>query len=253
MSSTVARKFLEAASQTLEIIDLQGQGEASLIFMVMSLVIIVLTSFTTSLHVVILTLAASIAILITHSSRNHLRKLFSALVYVFLFSLVALTPFLIEGFINLYFFYVLRAISATSFLLTTTIVLGWERLSEFMRKLKLPDVALLLTMHIKIISVLLRDTSKILLGREARLIRSRGVRSLPIYATVIGDLIIRSSERGKKALLAVEARMFGKTSDKLSFCKFFRPSKLDVVVSLVASIEFLICLMGGTPWWLSYS
>ncbi|MFN3268314.1 MAG: energy-coupling factor transporter transmembrane component T [Zestosphaera sp.] len=248
MSSAVVRKFLDTTSQTFEVIDLRSQGEVSLIFVVMSFTIIVLTSFTTSLHVVVLTLIASVAILTVCNKRNHLRKLSSALLYVFLFSLVALTPFLTEGSVSLYLFYVLRAASSTSFLLATTTILGWEKLSEFMRKSRLPDAALLLMIHVKIISVLLRDTSKILLGREARLIRSAGLRSLPTYATVIGDLIIRSSERGKRAFLAVEARMFGEVSENLSFRKSFKPSKLDVLVSLVASTEFLICLTGGAPW-----
>lgn len=247
MSSAVVRKFLDATSQTLEVIDLRSRGEVSLIFVVMSFIIIVLTSFTTSLHVVILTLVASASILAVCNARIHLRKLFSALLYVFLFSLVALTPLLTEGSVSLYLFYVLRAISATSFLLTATTVLGWEKLSEFMRKSKLPDAALLLMMHVKMISVLLRDTSKILLGREARLIGDAGVRSLQTYATVVGDLIIRSSERSRRAFLAMEARMFSEVPESLGLRKSFKPSKLDILVSLVASIEFLICLVGGAP------
>ncbi|MEM1786318.1 MAG: energy-coupling factor transporter transmembrane component T [Zestosphaera sp.] len=248
MSSVVIRKFLDTVSETLEVIDLRGQTEVSPVFMVMSFIVIVLTSFSTSLYVIILTLVTSLAILaITRDSRNYLRKLSSALVYVFLFSLVALTPFLTEDFGVLYFFYVLRATSTTSFLLITTTVLGWERLSEFMRRLKLSDAALALMMHIKTISVLLRDTSKILLSREARLLKNSGVRNLPTYATVIGDLIIRSSERSKRTLLAIEARTFGKASDGLSSHKPFKLSKLDMLVSLVAFVELLICLWGEAP------
>lgn len=249
MSSAVVRKFLDATSETLEAIDLRGREEVSPVFVVMSLVIIVLTSFTTNLHVVISTLATSAMLLVaTHNSRNHLKKLSSALIYVFLFSLVALTPFLVEGSINLYFFYVVRATSATSFLIITTTVSGWERLSEFMKRLKLPDVALVLMMYVKIISVLLRDTSKILLSREARLIKGSGVRGLPTYITVVGDLVIRSNERSKRALLAVEARTFSKASDGLSSCASLKLTKLDILVSLVAFAEFLICLRSEAPW-----
>ncbi|MEO3993134.1 MAG: energy-coupling factor transporter transmembrane component T [Desulfurococcaceae archaeon TW002] len=248
MNSAVVRRFLEATSQTLEIIDLRGYGEVSPVFIVMSLIIIILTSFTTNLYVAILTLITSAVILITHGSRNYLRRLSSALVYVFLFSLLALLPFLIKGSVSLYFLYVLRAMSAASFLLAMTIVLGWKGLSDFMRELRLPDIALLLLVHIKIIVVLLRDTSKILLSREARLISDNSIGSLPTHITVIGDLILRSSERSRRALLAVEARTFGEASDQLSFRKSLRLSKLDMLASLVASIELLICLISEKPW-----
>ncbi|MEM1687648.1 MAG: hypothetical protein QXR31_06180, partial [Zestosphaera sp.] len=63
MSSVVIRKFLDTVSETLEVIDLRGQTEVSPVFMVMSFIVIVLTSFSTSLYVIILTLVTSLAIL----------------------------------------------------------------------------------------------------------------------------------------------------------------------------------------------
>lgn len=246
MSSAVARKFLDAASETLEVVDLRGRELVSPVFVVMSFVIIVLTSFTTNPQVVTLTLATSVIMLVTtHNLRNHLRKLSSALVYVFLFSLIALTPFLIEGSVYLYVLYVARAAGATSFLIIATTVSGWERLSEFMKRFKLPGVALVLMIHIKIISVLLRDTSKALLSREARLVKSPSIRSLPAYAAVIGDLVIRSNERGERALLAVKARTFSKATDRLSARTSFKLTKLDILVSLVAFTESLMYLRVG--------
>ncbi|MGC8975056.1 MAG: energy-coupling factor transporter transmembrane component T family protein [Thermoprotei archaeon] len=245
MSSAVVRKFLDATSEILDVIGLRNRIEVSPIFLIMSLVIVVLTSFTTSLYVVVLTLVASVTILATtHNSRIHVRKLFSALVYVFLFSLVALTPFLIRGSASLYFFYVFRAASSTSFLLAVTTVLGWESLGKFMRRLKLPNVTLVLMIYVKVISVLLRDTSRILFAREARLFKNSGVRSLLNYTTVIGDLMIRSSERSKRAFLAVEARRFGRLPEKTCSHKLFEPSRLDVLVSLVAFAELWVCLAG---------
>lgn len=244
MSSSVVRRFLDATSETLEVISLRGWGETSPLFVAASFSIVFLTSFTMSLHVVGLTLAVSVAVLITvRNSRKHLRRLLSAITYVFLFSLVALTPFLIDGLINLYIFYVFRAVSVATFLLATTAVSGWEGLSRFMRSLKLSNVATVLMIYVKVIAVLLRDASKILLSREARLLRGSGMRNLQAYATVIGDLLIRSSERGKRAFMAVEARTLSKISDGLSPYRTFKPSKLDILVSVVAFIEFLICFM----------
>jgi len=249
LSSAIARKFLEATSGILEVIDLRGSARASPIFMPMSFIIIILTSFTSSIYVVMLTLTTSIAVVASASNlRNYLRKLTSALIYVFLFSLVALTPFLIDGRVSLYFFYVLRAMGVTSFLLVMTTVTGWEGLSEFMRRLKLPDATLILMTYVKTTTVLLRDTSKILLSREARLFRKTCLKDLPTYATVVGDLIIRSSERGRRTILAMEARSFSALPEGLGSLKPFKPSRLDILVSLIASAELLIHVVGGVSW-----
>jgi energy-coupling factor transporter transmembrane protein EcfT len=249
LSSAIARKFLDSASDILEVIDLRGSARASPVFTVMSFIIIVLTSFTSSICVVMLTLATSIAVLASAgNTRNHLRKLTSALIYVFIFSLVALTPFLIDGHVSLYFFYVLRAVGATSFLLVMTVVTGWEGLGEFMRRLKLPDATLILTTYVKMIAVLLRDTSKILLSREARLFRKAGLKDLPTYATVVGDLIIRSCERGRRTILAMEARSLSALPEGLGSLKPFKPSRLDILVSFIASAELLIQVVGGASW-----
>lgn len=249
MSSAVARKFLDTTSDILEVVDLRGSEKASPIFIVTSFIIIILTSFTSSLYVAALTLATSITVLaITNNSRNHLRKLASALIYVSIFSLVALTPFLIEGHVNLYLFYVLRATGATSFLLTMTVVAGWEGLSEFVRRLKLPDAALILMTYVKMIAVLLRDTSKILLSREARLFENTGLKNLLTHATVIGDLIIRSSERGRRTFLAIEARTLGTPPEGLGSHKPLKLSRLDILVSLIAFAELLIYFAGEISW-----
>lgn len=248
MSSAVVRKFLDSTSRILEATDLRGQEEVSPIFFIASLFIIALTSFTTSFLVVFFTLIASAALVATRTSRVHAREFFLVLVYVFLFSLIALLPFLVEGLVSLYFFYVIRAISATSFLLVMTAISGWRGLSDFVRMLKLPDVVLVLMMYVKIISVLLRDASKILLSREARLISNVGFKNLRTHASVIGDLLIRGSERGKRAFLAVEARTFDKVSEERDSRKVFKLSRLDVVVSLIAFIEILTHLVGEVFW-----
>ncbi|MEM4486183.1 MAG: hypothetical protein QW116_02935 [Zestosphaera sp.] len=250
MSTGIIRKFFESASEVLDVVGMQGGGEATHAFMLASLAIIVLTSFTSSWCVVFLTFIASTTLLLaTNNLRKHLRRAASALVYVLAFSLVALSRILFEGSASLYLLYVLRATSAASFLLAMTAVLGWRGLADFLSKLRLGGIALTLVVCVGLIPTLLRDASRALLGREARILRRPGLKDLPAYAAVVGDLLVRGSERGGRTLLALNARTLTAAYGASSQGGRWGITKLDVLALLIALTEALVHVAGDvTPW-----
>lgn len=239
----MVRKFLESMSDVVDIISVEGRDCNPLFFLTSSLVAVVVTSFTSNLLVILASLSASFILLgVSKRLRASLKRLASASIYVLAFSLIALLPFLIEGEVSLYLLYVLRALGATSLLLTSTSMLGWEGLSRAMQRPRTSITMSLIPMYVRLISTLMRDTSRMLLGREARMLRRPELRDLLTYATVVGDLILRSDERGRRTVLAVEARTLSPAEDALNTSTSPRLTRLDVIIFSVAITEVLLQL-----------
>lgn len=210
MTSHVVERFLNSVSDVIDVIDAAGCDCNPAVLLVASFTAVVVTSFTAKLTVIIASFAASLLILsLSNGFVRVSRRLASAVLYVALFSLVALAPLLLEGRVYLYMIYLLRALGATLLLLTVVSVLGWRGLSDAAQELGVPAIARLVTTHMRLVSTLIKDASKILIGREARTFRRVGLKDLPVYTSAVGDSIIRSCERGRRLALAVEARTFG--------------------------------------------
>ncbi|MEM2021024.1 MAG: hypothetical protein QXP80_02210 [Zestosphaera sp.] len=243
MSTLITRKFLESMSDVVDIISTEGCDCNPVFFLTSSLATVVVTSFTSNPLVILTSLTTSFVLLgVSKRLRTSLERLASASVYVLAFSLIALLPFLLNGEANLYLLYVFRALGATLLLLTSTSTLGWRGLSNAMQRLRIPIMTSLVTMYVRLISTLMRDTSRMLLGREARILRRSELRDLPTYATAVGDLILRSEERGRRAALAVEARTLSPAEDSLNLSTSSKLTKLDAIIFSAAVTEVLLQL-----------
>jgi len=86
--------------------------------------------------------------------------------------------------------------------------MGWRKMIEGLEGLKVPrEITSLLSPLIIHLPFLLREASKMLSAREARIVKNVGFKdSWKVLATVVGDLFIRSYEHAIRLDRAIRAR-----------------------------------------------
>lgn len=245
MISRVLNHFLNSVSDFIGVVGDVGCDCNPALFLLSALTAVAFTSFTTKPLVILTSFIASLALLgITKRLRRASKMVVPAVLYVTLFSIIALTPFLLEGRAYLYLTYLLRALGATLLLLSAVSVLGWGGLGDALRALGAPAVARLVTTHVRLTSTLIKDASRTLMSREARTFGKPGLRDLPVYATAIGDLMLRSYGRGVMVGRAVEARTLGDATPSRSNTSLRLTAADFIMVSTAAAVTVMQFLTG---------
>ncbi len=106
--------------------------------------------------------------------------------------------------------FIVRVTAAAAVFTSFAFILGWRRIIKGLEGLGVPrEITFFLTLSIIHIPFFLREASKMLSAREARIIRNtRFKRIWGILATVIGDLLLKSHERAYRIEKAINARSF---------------------------------------------
>ncbi|WP_455276860.1 energy-coupling factor transporter transmembrane component T family protein [[Eubacterium] cellulosolvens] len=112
-----------------------------------------------------------------------------------------------EG-INTMIIFIARVVSAAAIFTSLAFIMGWRKMIESLEGLRVPrEITSLLILLIIQLPFLLREASKMLSAREARIIKNVGFKdSWKVLATVVGDLFIRSYEHAIRLDRAIKAR-----------------------------------------------
>ncbi len=240
------RKFLDSVSEVLDLMSFNGVECNQTLFFLSALTALFLTSFTTGIEVIVISLITSVVLTaLSRELRTNLSKLLLALIYVVAFSLIALSPLIINDQLDLYLLYVFRALSATMLLIASTGILGWVGISNALRSLRLTALAQFIIIYVRMLSTLMKSTLKTLLYREARMFRKPDLEDLPTYSSLVGDLFLKGYSVGWRTSLAVSARTL--TNSNAEYLKInFKLTKLDLFMVSIAIIEAMTLLLSGT-------
>ncbi|MEM1983350.1 MAG: hypothetical protein QXZ63_06795 [Sulfolobales archaeon] len=240
--SLIARKFLNSVNEVLDLVNFEGLNCTPSLLLITSLTAISITSFTSDVLVIMTSYVASlILIILNREVMNDLKALITTTIYVMVFSLIALSPLLINNQLDYYVIYVLRALASATLLLASIKTLGWIGLANAFYEIRVPSLGRFIVIYVRMLSTLIKDVSKSILCRDARILRNAGLREIPAYASLVGDLFIKGSSRGWKTSLAVNARTMTSNSYINKSTKL-RLTKLDLFMSSIAIIEVILQL-----------
>lgn len=106
--------------------------------------------------------------------------------------------------------FILRVIASATIFSSFIFIMGWKRIIMGLETLHFPrELIILLKLSVVYIPLFLREASKMLLAREARIMRKMPLREIwKISATVVGDLLLRSHQHAWRIGKAIKARSF---------------------------------------------
>jgi cobalt/nickel transport system permease protein len=138
-----------------------------------------------------------------------------------------------------------RVAASTAIFTSFASIMGWRRTVMGLEKLRMPrELAFLLTLSIIHIPLFLRESSKMLSAREARIMRKITLKEIwRILATVVGDLLLKSYEHAWRLNKAIEARSF---TEEISWKSVSNPVGMKDL--LLLSLTFCILLLGAPGW-----
>ena len=136
--------------------------------------------------------------------------------------------------------FIARVVSAAAIFTSLTLLIGWRKIIRGLEGLRVPkEITLLLNLSIIHMPFLLREASKMLSAREARIVKNAGLKdSWLMLATVVGDLFIRSYERALGLERAIRARSL--VSTEIVRKRQMAAVKVNDLLLLSLSILFLI-------------
>jgi energy-coupling factor transporter transmembrane protein EcfT len=145
----------------------------------------------------------------------------------------------LEGFYLMATFTV-RVVAAAAVFTAFIFILGWRRMVDGLRGLKMPEVATsLISLSIIYIPYLIREMVKMLSAREVRIVRKTGFRELwYVLASVVGDLMLRSYEHAWRLEKAIKARSINPNSPKAGGCRVW----INDLILLI--LTFCITMLG---------
>jgi len=114
-----------------------------------------------------------------------------------------------EG-INSTITFISRVVASAAIFTSFASIMGWRRTIMGLEGLRMPrELTFLLNLSVIHIPLFLRESSKMLSSREARVMRKITFRELwKVLATVVGDILLRSYERAWRLEKAIKARRF---------------------------------------------
>lgn len=106
--------------------------------------------------------------------------------------------------------FILRVVTSAAIFTSFASIIGWRGIIRGLEGLRIPrELTLLLNLLIIHIPLFLREASKMLSAREARIVRRITFKEVwKILATVVGDLLLRSREHAWRLEKAIRARSF---------------------------------------------
>ena len=142
--------------------------------------------------------------------------------------------------------FIARVVSAAAIFTTFILMLGWRKTVEGLEGLKIPrEIVLFLMLSIIHIPLFLREISKMLSAREARIVKKVKFKQIwGILATVIGDLLLKSHEHAWRLEKAIEARSLVSLNFPWKNSVKMKVGGKDLVLLLLLVICILIFFVG---------
>ncbi len=106
--------------------------------------------------------------------------------------------------------FILRIVSASSIFTAFVLIIGWRGIIKGLEFFRIPrELTLLLKLSVIHIPLTIREATKMLFARDARIVKSIGVKELwKTLASVVGELFLRCYERAWRVDKAIKARNF---------------------------------------------
>ncbi len=258
---TLTRRFLNELAEIFDSINIEGKRDFldPTLAAVSSIILTGMAAFTSDIKLLgVIFVVGGILVLSSHSSFRIWIKIVT-LITAYTLSVSIPAVFLIPGRIiaDISFspvtlrvsyegvmetlIFTLRAAASASIFTAFTLVLGWRRLMDGLRRLRIPkEIIQLLIFSIIYIPLFLKEALKMLSAREARIMRRIKLRDTwKVLATVIGDLMLRSYEVSWRLEKAVRARTF--TSEQTIQEGFrFRPPDLLLLLTALSLLTLKI-------------
>jgi len=145
-----------------------------------------------------------------------------------------------EG-INSMIMFISRVVASAAIFTSFASIMGWRRTVMGLEGLRMPrELTFLLNLSIVHIPLFLRESSKMLSAREARVMRKITFKELwRVLATVVGDLLLRSYEHAWRLEKAIRARSFTKEASWRS-----KSSSTEIKDLFLLSLALCILLLG---------
>jgi len=170
-----------------------------------------------TVHIIAIALSLTLFTLASHGKvLEEFGNVAKPILFIIVLALVVSLPLII---VNPYNVEVLRFItrviaSTTTFILILRII-GWRNILYGLRRLKTPsNLVWMIFCTIKFIPLFLNEVLRMLLAREARILRKQPLLSIwKLLATIVSETIIRAHYRSWRFNLALKARLLGKAID----------------------------------------
>ncbi len=132
---------------------------------------------------------------------------------------------------------VLRTIAASSIFTVLVLHLGLRGLMKGLRNLGIPErLVMLVELFVKYIPIFLRDVCNMIVAREARMIVRGGIkRTWRSLSTIVGELMLRASQRAWRLEMALRARNIG-VGEKAVRVKVFSGTWKDIGLMALTAI-----------------
>lgn len=149
-----------------------------------------------------------------------------------------------EG-VNLMTAFISRVAASTAIFTSFASIMGWRRTIMGLERLRMPrELTFLLNLSIIHIPLFLRESSKMLSAREARVMRKITLKEVwKILATVVGDLLLKSYEHAWRLEKAIKARSF---TEEISWKS--TSNSVGIKDLLLLSLTLCVLLLGVLGW-----
>jgi energy-coupling factor transporter transmembrane protein EcfT len=149
--------------------------------------------------------------------------------------------------------FTLRVVAAASIFTVFMVNIGWSGLIRGLTMLKIPkEFIYLLGLFLKSIPLILRDTTRIIAGRESRTLKRLRIKGIwYIIVSVAGDLFMRGYMRSWKLSLAMNARGFNIVHSGAEASAQIQMCLLDKLILIITSSIITLSILGNLgviPW-----
>jgi energy-coupling factor transporter transmembrane protein EcfT len=146
-----------------------------------------------------------------------------------------------EGFYLMVTF-ISRVVAAAAIFTSFAFMMGWRKIVKGLEGLRVPqEITLLLNLLIIHIPLLIREVSKMMSAREARIMRNAGFKEKwIILATVVGDILLRSNERASRLEKGIRARSFASIEARR------KDSSTEVVGKNLSLLSLSLCILASS-------
>jgi len=254
----LAHRFLEGLAETVD--SLNSSAHSNLfnptIAMFSALILTGIAAFSYDFKIPVLIFFISVTLVLM--GRSSLRTWVRVIILIFSWAFIVSLPlpFIISGEpmvnisagfvelkatyegVNLMITFISRVVASAAIFTSFASLMGWRRTIMGLEGLRMPrELTFLLNLSVIHIPLFLRESSKMLSAREARVMRKITFKELwKVLATVVGDILLRSYERAWRLEKAIKARRFA-TEDSQ------RPRSNLLGVKDLSLLSLVLCIL----------
>lgn len=248
LSRTIG-EFLDKSIKSLSFFERVDTKADPAIAIAASFISIVLVSTSSSLMFIIL--SAAVSTMIVLMSGGGLRNSAGLMKLALVFAVILGSPYMVQLItgdltgLTSFFTLVARITAAMLRLVSLMSIIGWSGIVSGLVELRVPK-PLVESVYFfnKFAPLMTRDLLKLLIARESRNI---GKVKLSDLFNVVGEVVVRSIERGNKLSIALKARDLGEKPSTMRFAK--ADYKATLMLVLIVLLEICLYISFGVKKW----